>query len=150
MTPTAAGRYPSPRALLEKYGLRAKKSWGQNFLGDEGILDDIARLAAPRAGDPVVELGAGLGHLDHEEGPDREEESDDVDGEDSSRCDVLSTLDDLTLLVAYASIERDELIDDVVDGANVTVDAKGKIIKEQKRLTRLIEQRRFQWRINMQ
>jgi 16S rRNA (adenine1518-N6/adenine1519-N6)-dimethyltransferase len=56
-------RYPSPRALLEKYGLRAKKSWGQNFLGDEGILDEIARLAAPNAGDPVVELGAGLGHL---------------------------------------------------------------------------------------
>jgi 16S rRNA (adenine1518-N6/adenine1519-N6)-dimethyltransferase len=57
------GRYPSPRALLEKYELRAKKSWGQNFLGDEAILDDIARLAAPRPGDPVVELGAGLGHL---------------------------------------------------------------------------------------
>jgi 16S rRNA (adenine1518-N6/adenine1519-N6)-dimethyltransferase len=56
-------RYPSPRALLERYGLRAKKSWGQNFLGDEGILDDIARLAAPREGDLVVELGAGLGHL---------------------------------------------------------------------------------------
>jgi 16S rRNA (adenine1518-N6/adenine1519-N6)-dimethyltransferase len=56
-------RYPSPRALLDKYGLRAKKSWGQNFLGDEAILDDIARLAAPRAGDQVVELGAGLGHL---------------------------------------------------------------------------------------
>jgi 16S rRNA (adenine1518-N6/adenine1519-N6)-dimethyltransferase len=55
--------YPSPRALLEKYGLRAKKSWGQNFLGDDVILSDIARLAAPRAGDPVVELGAGLGHL---------------------------------------------------------------------------------------
>lgn len=59
----ATGRYPSPRALLEKYGLRAKKSWGQNFLGDEGILDHIARLAAPAAGDLVVELGAGLGHL---------------------------------------------------------------------------------------
>jgi 16S rRNA (adenine1518-N6/adenine1519-N6)-dimethyltransferase len=55
--------YPSPRALLEKYGLRAKKSWGQNFLGDDVILGDIARLAAPRAGDLVVELGAGLGHL---------------------------------------------------------------------------------------
>src|SRR5512142_2270180 len=55
--------YPSPRALLEKYGLRAKKSWGQNFLGDDVILSDIARLAAPRAGDLVVELGAGLGHL---------------------------------------------------------------------------------------
>ena len=56
-------RYPSPRALLEKYGLRAKKSWGQNFLGDDHILADIARLAAPRPGDLVVELGAGLGHL---------------------------------------------------------------------------------------
>jgi 16S rRNA (adenine1518-N6/adenine1519-N6)-dimethyltransferase len=56
-------RYPSPRALLERYGLRAKKSWGQNFLGDEGILDDIARLAVLREGDAVVELGAGLGHL---------------------------------------------------------------------------------------
>ena len=56
-------RYPSPRALLEKHGLRAKKSWGQNFLGDEAVLDEIARLAAPRAGDAVIELGAGLGHL---------------------------------------------------------------------------------------
>jgi 16S rRNA (adenine1518-N6/adenine1519-N6)-dimethyltransferase len=56
-------RYPSPRALLEKYGLRAKKSWGQNFLGDDVILSDIARLAVPAAGDLVVELGAGLGHL---------------------------------------------------------------------------------------
>src|SRR3954467_12464721 len=55
--------YPSPRTLLEKYGLRAKKSWGQNFLGDDGILSDIARLAAPRPGELVVELGAGLGHL---------------------------------------------------------------------------------------
>jgi 16S rRNA (adenine1518-N6/adenine1519-N6)-dimethyltransferase len=56
-------RYPSPRTLLERYGLRAKKSWGQNFLGDEAILDDIAGVAAPRAGELVVELGAGLGHL---------------------------------------------------------------------------------------
>jgi 16S rRNA (adenine1518-N6/adenine1519-N6)-dimethyltransferase len=55
--------YPSPRALLEKYGLRAKKSWGQNFLGDEAILDHIARLAVEREGDPVIELGGGLGHL---------------------------------------------------------------------------------------
>jgi len=55
--------YPSPRALLAKYGLRAKKSWGQNFLGDEAALDDIARLAVEREGERVVELGAGLGHL---------------------------------------------------------------------------------------
>jgi 16S rRNA (adenine1518-N6/adenine1519-N6)-dimethyltransferase len=61
--PGLAASYPSPRALLDKYDLRAKKSWGQNFLGDEAVLDDIARLAAPRPGERVVELGAGLGHL---------------------------------------------------------------------------------------
>jgi 16S rRNA (adenine1518-N6/adenine1519-N6)-dimethyltransferase len=55
--------YPSPRALLAKYGLRAKKSWGQNFLGDGEILGHIARLAVEAAGERVVELGAGLGHL---------------------------------------------------------------------------------------
>ncbi len=58
-----AERYPTPPALLERYGLRAKKSWGQNFLGDDAILDDIARLAVRAPGELVVELGAGLGHL---------------------------------------------------------------------------------------
>ncbi len=62
-SPGLATSYPSPRALLEKYGLRAKKSWGQNFLGDEEILDHIARLAVEAPGELVVELGAGLGHL---------------------------------------------------------------------------------------
>src|SRR5512138_166643 len=56
-------RHPAPRALLDRYGLRAKKSWGQNFLGDEEILDDIARLAVDAPGTAVLELGAGLGHL---------------------------------------------------------------------------------------
>ncbi|HEU4385319.1 MAG TPA: 16S rRNA (adenine(1518)-N(6)/adenine(1519)-N(6))-dimethyltransferase RsmA [Anaeromyxobacteraceae bacterium] len=55
--------YPGPRALLDKYRLRAKKGWGQNFLGDEAVLDAIARLAVERQGEVVVELGAGLGHL---------------------------------------------------------------------------------------
>lgn len=62
-SPTPPRAHPSPRALLEKYGLRAKKSWGQNFLGDEEILDAIARLAVEAPGERVVELGAGLGHL---------------------------------------------------------------------------------------
>ena len=55
--------HPSPRALLEKHGLRAKKSWGQNFLADEAVLDSIARLAVERSGEAVVEIGSGLGHL---------------------------------------------------------------------------------------
>jgi len=55
--------HPSPRVLLDRHGLRAKKSWGQNFLGDEAILDGIARLAVERPGEMVIELGSGLGHL---------------------------------------------------------------------------------------
>jgi len=55
--------HPSPRTLLDRHGLRAKKSWGQNFLGDEAILDGIARLAVERPGEVVIELGSGLGHL---------------------------------------------------------------------------------------
>jgi 16S rRNA (adenine1518-N6/adenine1519-N6)-dimethyltransferase len=55
--------YPGPRALLERYDLRAKKSWGQNFLADEQALEAIARLAVEAPGERVVELGAGLGHL---------------------------------------------------------------------------------------
>jgi 16S rRNA (adenine1518-N6/adenine1519-N6)-dimethyltransferase len=55
--------HPSPKVLLDRHGLRAKKSWGQNFLGDEAILDAIARLAVERPGEVVIELGSGLGHL---------------------------------------------------------------------------------------
>jgi 16S rRNA (adenine1518-N6/adenine1519-N6)-dimethyltransferase len=52
-----------PAELLRAHGLRPKKEWGQNFLGDPGILDALATLAGLRAGDTAVELGAGLGHL---------------------------------------------------------------------------------------
>jgi 16S rRNA (adenine1518-N6/adenine1519-N6)-dimethyltransferase len=48
---------------LRKHGLRAKHSWGQNFLGDEDALERIARAVGLQAGETVVELGPGLGHL---------------------------------------------------------------------------------------
>ncbi|HET6437045.1 MAG TPA: 16S rRNA (adenine(1518)-N(6)/adenine(1519)-N(6))-dimethyltransferase RsmA [Anaeromyxobacter sp.] len=60
---SVARDYPSPKALLERHGLRPKKSWGQNFLCDPGALEHIAELASPGPGEAVVELGAGLGHL---------------------------------------------------------------------------------------
>jgi len=53
----------SPSAILRRHGLRAKKAWGQNFLGDEHHLAAIAAAAGIQPGDVVVELGAGLGHL---------------------------------------------------------------------------------------
>jgi 16S rRNA (adenine1518-N6/adenine1519-N6)-dimethyltransferase len=43
--------------------LQAKKSLGQNFLSDEGILRRIADAAKVVAGDTVLEIGPGLGAL---------------------------------------------------------------------------------------
>jgi len=53
----------TPREILQRHGLRAKHSWGQNFLGDPDILEAIAESLELREGEPVVELGPGLGHL---------------------------------------------------------------------------------------
>jgi 16S rRNA (adenine1518-N6/adenine1519-N6)-dimethyltransferase len=52
-----------PRKILERYGLAAKKSWGQNFLRDRSVLARIAGAARASSDDVVVEIGAGLGAL---------------------------------------------------------------------------------------
>jgi 16S rRNA (adenine1518-N6/adenine1519-N6)-dimethyltransferase len=49
--------------MLRRLGLHAKHGWGQNFLGDERVLERIAEEALLRPNEPCVELGAGLGHL---------------------------------------------------------------------------------------
>jgi 16S rRNA (adenine1518-N6/adenine1519-N6)-dimethyltransferase len=51
------------RGLLSRHGLRAKKSWGQNFLVDPNTRRRIVAAAAPAADDVVVEIGAGLGAI---------------------------------------------------------------------------------------
>lgn len=52
-----------PGELLRKYGLKPRKSWGQNFLHDEGVHEEIVNASGARAGGRVVEIGAGLGTL---------------------------------------------------------------------------------------
>jgi 16S rRNA (adenine1518-N6/adenine1519-N6)-dimethyltransferase len=52
----------SPKALLERHGLKPKYSFGQNFLADERLAARIAE-ACQASGGSVVELGAGLGAL---------------------------------------------------------------------------------------
>jgi len=52
-----------PRTILAAHGLKAKKTWGQNFLRDRTVLDRIVALTGAGPGDRVVEFGAGLGHL---------------------------------------------------------------------------------------
>ena len=49
--------------MLEKHGLRVKKSLGQNFLLDEDVLDKIISAANVCANDNIIEVGPGLGIL---------------------------------------------------------------------------------------
>jgi len=51
------------KALLTKSGLRPKKSLGQHFLEDPGIIDKIIAQAQFNKNDVVVEIGSGLGAL---------------------------------------------------------------------------------------
>lgn len=50
-------------AVLKRFGLRADKRLGQNFLQDESALGKIAAAAEIQADDCVLEIGPGLGSL---------------------------------------------------------------------------------------
>lgn len=62
-TQEAIGPFPDARVLLDRYGLRAKKSFGQNFLISERALRAIADATVSEDDDWIVEIGAGLGTL---------------------------------------------------------------------------------------
>ena len=51
------------RALLDRHGLAARRALGQNFVVDPNTVRRIAELSAAGPGDPVVEIGPGLGSL---------------------------------------------------------------------------------------
>ncbi len=53
----------SPQAILRAHGVEPKRSLGQNFLADAGILERIVQFAELSSEDTVIEVGAGLGHL---------------------------------------------------------------------------------------
>jgi 16S rRNA (adenine1518-N6/adenine1519-N6)-dimethyltransferase len=50
-------------SILKRFGLRADKSLGQNFLQDANALEQIARAAEIQPDDSVLEIGPGLGSL---------------------------------------------------------------------------------------
>lgn len=54
---------PPLRAVIERYGLNAKKSLGQNFLLDLNLTRKIARLAGDLSERTIVEIGPGPGGL---------------------------------------------------------------------------------------
>lgn len=51
------------RELLEQYGVRPRRRWGQNFLIEPSLIARIAEDAGVRAGDRVLEIGPGAGAL---------------------------------------------------------------------------------------
>jgi len=51
------------RAMLERHGLAAHRSRGQNFLHDEALAAKLVRTAGVGAEDGVLEIGTGLGIL---------------------------------------------------------------------------------------
>jgi len=54
---------PPLKETIEKYGLRAKKSLGQNFLMNPSVLKKIVDSAGPLEGRTVIEVGPGPGGL---------------------------------------------------------------------------------------
>lgn len=54
---------PPLREVIARHGLAASKALGQNFLLDEQLLDRIARVPGPLAGERVYEVGPGPGGL---------------------------------------------------------------------------------------
>ncbi len=52
-----------PEVVLRRHGIRARHSWGQNFLRSPEVLREIVEASAARPGIRVVEIGAGLGTL---------------------------------------------------------------------------------------
>jgi 16S rRNA (adenine1518-N6/adenine1519-N6)-dimethyltransferase len=54
---------PPLREVIARHGLSASRALGQNFLLDEQLLDRIARVPGPLAGELVYEVGPGPGGL---------------------------------------------------------------------------------------
>ena len=55
--------FPDARVLLDRHGLRAKKSFGQNFLISDRAFRAIVDATVVNDDDWIVEIGAGLGTL---------------------------------------------------------------------------------------
>lgn len=51
------------RGILDRHGLSARRSLGQNFVVDPQVVERIAELARVGPADQVVEIGPGLGSL---------------------------------------------------------------------------------------
>lgn len=58
--------YDETKFLMKKYNINANKSLGQNFLIDDGVIQDIVFASEITKDDLVIEIGPGLGTLTKE------------------------------------------------------------------------------------
>lgn len=49
--------------IVRRYNIKAQKKFGQNFLTDDNVLDEIVEAAGVGSSDHVIEIGPGLGTL---------------------------------------------------------------------------------------
>lgn len=63
MTQPAIGNFKRTKEIMQKYGLHAKKGFGQNFLTNPTVLSGIVDAAEITKNDNVIEIGPGLGAL---------------------------------------------------------------------------------------
>lgn len=57
------GLYEETEKILKKYGIRANKSLGQNFLISDNVVENIIEKSMVNEEDLVIEIGPGLGNL---------------------------------------------------------------------------------------
>ncbi len=57
------GNSARTKEILAKYNMSAKKKFGQNFLIDSGVLENIVEAAGVTGNDCVLEIGPGIGTL---------------------------------------------------------------------------------------
>lgn len=55
--------FKETKRILNKYGIKAKKKYGQNFLIDDNILNNIVNSADINENELIIEIGPGLGNL---------------------------------------------------------------------------------------
>ena len=57
------GNYQNTKAILDKYGFTMQKKFGQNFLVDASVLENIVTSAGVTKEDCVLEIGPGIGTM---------------------------------------------------------------------------------------
>ena len=55
--------YAKTRSIMNKFNIRANKRYGQNFLIDDNVLENIVSAPNITKQDLVIEIGPGLGNL---------------------------------------------------------------------------------------